>query len=113
MYKEDMKNMVVIKNLPSNIVEEAIVILKPNVKLKSLNLAKAPKDSMKNKEKIQENKKQYIINEAQMVINNYLSKIEKQKKSEIRINKKIEKKYKRARIISICLGILLVISFMS
>ena len=30
---ENMKNMVVLKNLPSNIVEEAIVIFKPNVKL--------------------------------------------------------------------------------
>ena len=27
---ESMKNMVVLRNLPSNIVEEAIVILKPN-----------------------------------------------------------------------------------
>ena len=31
--------MVVLRNLPSNIVEEAIVVLKPNVKLKSLDLA--------------------------------------------------------------------------
>ena len=30
---ESMKNMVVLRNLPSNIVEEAIVILKPNVKI--------------------------------------------------------------------------------
>ena len=37
MNTENMKNMVVIKNLPSNIVDEAIVILKPNIKLKSLD----------------------------------------------------------------------------
>ena len=30
MNTDDMKNMVVLKNLPSNIVDEAIVILKPN-----------------------------------------------------------------------------------
>lgn len=36
---ESMKNMVVLRNLPSNIVEEAIVILKPNIKLKNLDLA--------------------------------------------------------------------------
>ncbi|MCL2383295.1 MAG: hypothetical protein FWC79_03945 [Oscillospiraceae bacterium] len=26
-----MKNMIILKNLPSNIVDEAIVILKPNI----------------------------------------------------------------------------------
>ena len=41
---ENMKNMVVLKNLPSNIVDEAIVILKPNVKLKSLDLAENKKE---------------------------------------------------------------------
>ena len=29
-----MKNMIVLKNLPSNIVDEAFVILKPNSKIK-------------------------------------------------------------------------------
>ena len=38
MSTENMKNMVVLKNLPSNIVDEAIVILKPNIKLKKLEL---------------------------------------------------------------------------
>ena len=37
MDTEKMKNMVVLRNLPSNIVDEAIVILKPNIKLKSLD----------------------------------------------------------------------------
>ena len=45
---ESMKNMVVLKNLPSNIAEEAIVILKPNVKLKNLDLAE---NKVKNKKK--------------------------------------------------------------
>ena len=33
-----MKNILVLKDLPSNIVDEAIVILKPNVKLRNLNM---------------------------------------------------------------------------
>lgn len=37
---ESMKNMVVLRNLPSNIVEEAIVILKPNVKLKKFRFGR-------------------------------------------------------------------------
>lgn len=107
MEKESMKNMVILKNLPSNIVEEAIVILKPNVKLKSLNLAE---NNQKSKSKKQENSRKYIINEAEMIISNYLSKIENEKKKTASVNKKIENKYKRARAIAMFLGILLLAS---
>ena len=36
MNESKMKNMVVLKNLPSNIVEEAYVVLKPNKNYKNL-----------------------------------------------------------------------------
>ena len=36
METSNMKNMVVLKNLPSNLVEEAIIILKSNKKVKKL-----------------------------------------------------------------------------
>ena len=36
MKQSELKNMVILKNLPSNIVEEAIVILKANKKIKKL-----------------------------------------------------------------------------
>lgn len=107
MEKESMKNMVILKNLPSNIVEEAIVILKPNVKLKSLNLAE---NNQKSKSKKQENSRKYIINEAEIIISNYLSKIENEKKKTASVNKKIENKYKRVRLIAMFLGILLLAS---
>ena len=48
MNKENMKNMVVLKDLPSNIVEEAIIILKPNVKIKSLDIADNKNNKSKN-----------------------------------------------------------------
>lgn len=109
---ESMKNMVVLRNLPSNIVEEAIVILKPNVKLKNVDLAE---NKVKNKESKNKNKrdsKKYIVNEAEMIINNYLSNLEKEKRNNYKINKKIENKYKRARGIAIFLGILLLTTFL-
>lgn len=108
MNKEGMKNMVILKDLPSNIVEEAIVILKPNIKLKNLDFTNNKKGNKKVNNK--ENSKNYIINEAQMIVSNYISKIERQRKLESAINKKIEKKYKMAKIISIFLGTLLIIS---
>ena len=115
---DNMKNMVVLKNLPSNIVDEAIVILKPNVKLKSLDLAdnKNVKDSklsnQNNKKQSKTNTKKYIINEAEMVISSYLSKIENEKNKAIKVNKKMETKCKRLKAISIFLGIIAFIAFL-
>ena len=100
MDSENMKNMVVLKNLPSNIVEEAIVILKPNIKLKSLDTV--PKNNKNKKGVKTENSKKYIINEAEMLVSNYIS---------LKMNKKIEDKYKRLKIISIFLGVMLFASF--
>lgn len=111
MSTENMKNMVVLKNLPSNIVDEAIVILKPNVKLKSLDLAENKNENKNVKNNKEQNSKKYIINEAEMVLSNYLSKIEDEKKSTAKVNKKIENKYKKVRAISIFLGIMLALSF--
>ena len=67
MDKENMKNMIVLKDLPSNIVDEAIVILKPNIKLKNLNIVENNKNKKVKKEK-SENPKKYILNEAKNVI---------------------------------------------
>ena len=116
MDKENMKNMVVLKDLPSNIVEEAIVILKPNVKFKSLDTVKTKKikgkEKNKNSEKLDKNSKKYLVNEAQMVISNYLYQIERQKKKTYSANKMIESKYKKTRIIAIFLGVALILSFL-
>ena len=112
MSTENMKNMVVLKNLPSNIVDEAIIILKPNVKVKTLDLAENKKESKNIKNEKEQNSKKYIINEAEMVLSNYLSKIEDEKKSTAKVNKKIENKYKKVRAISIFLGIMLFLTFL-
>lgn len=106
MDTESMKNMVILKNLPSNIVDEAIVILKPNVKMKSLDIAENKNNNKKSKKVSKQNTKKYIINEAEMIIGNYISKIENDKKKTIKVNKKIEMKCKRLKMISIFLGIM-------
>ncbi|MEE1389681.1 MAG: hypothetical protein U0M00_03905 [Clostridia bacterium] len=109
---ESMKNMVVLRNLPSNIVEEAIVILKPNIKLKNLDLAENKTTNKKSENKTKQDSKKYIVNEAEMIVSNYLSSIEKEKKYNYKVNKKIENKYKRARGIAIFLGIMLLVTFL-
>lgn len=112
MSTENMKNMVVLKNLPSNIVEEAIIILKPNVKVKSLDLAESKNEGKKLNKDIEQGYKKCIINEAEMIVSNYLSKMEREKKCTYKMNKKIENKYKRAKFISIFLGSMLFLSFL-
>jgi len=108
MNTENMKNMLVLKDLPSNIIDEAIVILKPNVKLKSLDVSK--NNNTNNKKIKTEDSKEYIINEAEMLISNYISKIENDRSKNIKINKKIEDKCKRLKMVSIFLGIAFIAS---
>lgn len=95
-----MKNMVVLKNLPSNIVEEAYVVLKPNKNFK-INLQKQENES----ERLPAD---YVVKEAEMVISNYLSKIEDKKVIRNLEVEKIKKKYKNLKNTSMILaGILL------
>ena len=107
---DNMKNMVVLKNLPSNIVDEAIVILKPNIKLKSLDMIE--KKNKKNKKVKEETSKKYIINEAEMLVTNYISKIENEKNKKVKANKKIEDKCRRLKIVSTFLAVMLLLSFL-
>lgn len=77
-----MKNMVVLKNLPSNLVEEAIIILKSSKKVKKLE--KIDKKVKRKKPNNIPKEKDYIIKEAEMLISSYISKLEnkhKQKQS--------------------------------
>ena len=78
METSNMKNMVILKNLPSNLVEEAIVILKSSKKVKKLEKI----DKKNNIEKMETGKKEkdYILKEAEMLISNYISKLENNSK---------------------------------
>ncbi len=97
MLNSNMKNIVVLKNLPSNIIDEAIVILKSNKNAKKLELAEI---NSKIQYKESNTNKDYVVKEAENVIANYISKIEKNKLGK-KSNNNIETKYKKIRIYSI------------
>jgi len=103
MDTSNIRNIVVLKNLPSNIVDEAIVVLKNNELIKNKQLI----ENGQNK-KLKNKNKDYIVKEAENVIVNYISNIEKQK------NKKsleeLENKYKQLKLISMMLAGLIVLS---
>ena len=103
-----MKNMIIIKNLPSNIIDEAFVVLKSNKKIKALERIEKEKENSKQGKN---NSQNYITKEAEMVISNYLSDIENSKKIKSQSMKQLEKKYKKLKKLTIMLGILLIISF--
>lgn len=101
MEASKMKNMVVLKNLPSNLVEEAIVILKSSKKVKKLE--KIDKKNKPEKSGKAKKDKDYILKEAEMLISSYISKIEdnnKQKQHKIKENNKRYVRLKRYAYLS-------------
>ena len=92
-----MKKMIVLKDLPSNIIDEAIIILKANQKIK--NYKYVPKQKNNENEKRKDN---YIVKEAEMIISNYISDIVENKKP---TNTKMKTKYKRLKIVSFILSV--------
>lgn len=107
----NMKNIIILKNLPSNLIEEAIVILKQNKKVKKPELIENKKLKFSNEEHMKDNKQNFIINEAQSVIADYISKVEEQDKSSKRQLNELKQKYKKLKVVSITLGILMLICF--
>lgn len=105
MEVSNMKNIVVLKNLPSNLVEEAIVILKTNKEAKRLEYIE--KNSKSNLD-IEKKNKEYMVREAESVISSYISKIENNKTQKMP-NLNIERKYKKLKIYSIIASIMLLI----
>ena len=109
MNSKVMKNIVVLKDLPSNIIDEAIVILKDNSKVKSL-------ESIEKKELVESknqtsNNKEYILKEAEMVISNYISDVKEEKQLKSVNVKALERQCKRLKRLLAVVGTLAFLSF--
>lgn len=91
---EGLKNIIVVKNIPSNIVEEAFIIVKENLKIEKLDINKKSENKL-------------IVKEAEDIIKNCEKIIEKNEED----NKiqKIEKKYKRLKMFTGILGVLAIL----
>ena len=101
----DSKNMIILKDLPSNIVKEAYVVFKSNKMIRKFQ--KINKNNEKKKEEEESNR--YVVKEAEMLVLDYIEKVEKSEK-EVIINSKINKKLKKyAYITSIIIFIQLIL----
>lgn len=104
-----MRNIVILKNLPSNIVDEAFVVLKQNQKIKKFEFVENQKDNFSEYER--ENENEYIVKEAELLISNYITELEGQDLCGKKYENKILKKYKKMKTVSVVLGLLLIVSF--
>lgn len=107
MSQGNLKNMVVLKNLPSNIVEEAFVILKSNKKVKQVE--KIEKTKLKKNSDNENKEKDYIIKEAEMLVSNYITTLEQKKKDRNINNKKLNQKYKKVKNYAIISSIIILL----
>lgn len=106
METSKMKGIIVLKKLPSNLIDEAIIILKGNKKVQELKYIE------KNKINLQEvaKEKDYIIKEAESVLYDYIRKIES-KKSKLDIGM-IIKSNKRIKRYSIVITVMFVLAIL-
>lgn len=101
----DLKNMVILENLPSNIVKEAYVVFKSNKMVKKFQ--KINKNSKKEEISKDKENDQYALREAEMLVSEYIKKVEKSEK-EVILNSRINKKLKKFAYIS---SIIMIIQF--
>ena len=93
---EKIKNMIRIKDLPSNTIEEAILILKENKRAKKYESTSKFKNSNYKKGSDED----FVIKEAELIISSYLNEDDGSK----------GKKIKRLKIINGVLVLFLIIS---
>lgn len=95
MEESKLKNMVRLKNLPSNIVEEAIIILKSNKKVKKLE--KIEKNPNFGGSKFNKEEKDYVLKEAELLVSSYILKLEKNEKNSKDEKSKRDKDYSKLK----------------
>lgn len=105
MEASNLKNMVVLKNLPSNIVDEAIIVLKANKKVKKLQ--KIEKNNQVEKEEKKD--KDYILKEAEMLVNSYISKVEIKDIKKENVSQKQKNRYEKLKKYAIATTVLCII----
>ena len=107
MDPSSMKNIIILKNLPSNMIEEAFVVFKDNIKVHKVeNVDKNTRPVNNEKSR----PKNYMIKEAEMVIKDYIYQIEEKEYASSNTSKKLKQKYKKLKTFTIFLSIFSLLS---
>jgi len=102
-----MKNIIVLKDLPSNLVDEAIVILKSGSKIKNKEIVDS-KAHQGNFEEVSDGNYQTAIKEAEFLVENYMKKIEDKKEASPSI-RKMRIQYNKMKVCSLFLGLVAIL----
>ncbi|MCR5146103.1 MAG: hypothetical protein K6B70_01970 [Clostridia bacterium] len=97
-----MRNMVILKDLPSNLIEEALIVFKENQKIKKVEYAESKSDKFSG-EGDNRNENDYVVKEAELLISDYINKLENYDSLPKIKNNNLLKKYKLCSIILGCL----------
>ena len=101
MEKCKMKNVVVLRNLPSNLIEEAFVVVKSKKVARSLERIDGKNENIDRKNKDDG----YIVREAESVLSSYVSLVEK--KDDKKVDFGIKRRYNMLKIY----GVLVTVAF--
>lgn len=102
MQLSKMKNIIVLRGMASNVVEEAIVVLKPHVKLKQSEYNSKGKATAESRDK-----KIFVVKEAENTINMYVKKL--QNKAQEAEDRNFRMKYKFLQVCNVVLILSLIV----
>lgn len=122
MDTQKMKNVIILKNLPSNLIDEAIMVVKDKNKVKDINYSDFIKykeengiiqgsikpEELKKIESIKKESRKYVIKEAEVVVTNYIKRIE-DNLSDKKIDQ-LKKSYKKSKVLNIFLALTTIIT---
>ena len=132
MSRENTKNVIILKNLPSNLISEAILVVKDkkqvtnymrdaelneqrdvsNCKTSSNGIiyGDMKTEALKKIEDIKKENRKYVIKEAEIVVSNYIKRIE-DNLSDRKIDR-LKKSYKKTKKLNVFLAMTTIISIL-
>ena len=132
MSKENTRNVIILKNLPSNLIAEAILVVKDkkqvtnymrdaelneqrdvsNCKTSSNGIiyGDMKTEALKKIEDIKKEDRKYVIKEAEIVVSNYIKRIE-DNLSDRKIDR-LKKSYKKTKKLNVFLAMTTIISIL-
>ncbi len=132
MSRENTKNVIILKNLPSNLISEAILVVKDkkqvtnymrdaelneqrdvsNCKTSSNGIiyGDMKTEALKKIENVKKEDRKYVIKEAEIVVSNYIKRIE-DNLSDRKIDR-LKKSYKKTKKLNVFLAMTTIISIL-
>lgn len=114
MSKENTRNVIILKNLPSNLIAEAILVVEDKKQVAEYMKESefgANKDVSKKKiENVKKEDRKYVIKEAEIVVSNYIKRIE-DNLADRKIDR-LKKSYKKTKKLNVFLAMTTIISIL-